>query len=178
MLRCALLVTYGGVWIDATIFLTGSLPEEYFKSGFFMFQRDDKEIHKTDWESSFAYYWGWYEGFRVRVLTSLLYASKGNEVITDLCNILYAYWLENNSLSTYFFFQILFNELVTKKPSCNCPIVSDCIPHYAMQILTNNFLQLSFQDVVKLSNIHKVSYKLPGIYVEALKEKLKEIGEL
>lgn len=35
LLRCALLVTYGGVWIDATIFLTGSLPEEYFKSGFF-----------------------------------------------------------------------------------------------------------------------------------------------
>ena len=47
-----------------------------------------------------------------------------------------------------------------------------------MQILTNNFLQLSFQDVVELSNIHKVSYKLPDIYVEALKEKLKEIGEL
>jgi mannosyltransferase OCH1-like enzyme len=43
LLRLALLHTYGGVWLDATILLTGFLPEEYVKLDYFVFQRDDNE---------------------------------------------------------------------------------------------------------------------------------------
>lgn len=35
LLRVALLATYGGVWLDATILLTAPLPEKYFNYSFF-----------------------------------------------------------------------------------------------------------------------------------------------
>ena len=35
VLRFALLAKYGGYWLDATVFFTGQIPEEYFTGGFF-----------------------------------------------------------------------------------------------------------------------------------------------
>ena len=37
LLRVALLSTYGGVWLDATILLTGSIPAVYEKTDFFIY---------------------------------------------------------------------------------------------------------------------------------------------
>lgn len=177
LLRCALLTTYGGVWIDATILLTGNLPKQYFNQGFFMFQRDDKEKNKKLWEKNFAYYWGWYKGFKVRVFNSFIYAEKGNEVITCLCNILYDYWMKYDSIPDYFFFQILFCELIAKFPDLNCPIVSDCLPHFATQSILDNFMGMSFDDALKLGTIHKASYKMSDSQIEQLKELLREADE-
>lgn len=169
LLRCVLLTTYGGVWLDATLLLTGSLPEQYFTKDFFMFQRDAKEPNKKCWENNFTEYWGWENEFKVKVLNSLIYSKKGGKVIKCLCDILYNYWLENTYLPHYFFFQILFNELVVKRPELNCQIVSDCLPHYAAQIILDNFLSMSFDDALKLCTIHKVSYKMTDADIVKLK---------
>lgn len=64
ILRCMLLATYGGLWLDACTLLTGKLPEMLFKYDFFVYQRDPSEPHKKYWESTFAYYWGWDKDFR------------------------------------------------------------------------------------------------------------------
>ena len=175
LLRLALLATYGGVWLDATTLLTDSLPTQYFDYGFFLFQRDENEVNKDYWENSYAYYWGWYEGFKVRVLNSIIYAQKENNTIQDLYNMMCSYWLNNNTYPYYFFFQILFDCLVTRMPDRKCPVVSDCLPHYTMQIVTDNFSYISFEEVLKLTSIHKMTYKIPDVCVEKLKNLLKEI---
>lgn len=38
VLRLALLYLYGGVWFDATIYMTGQIPEKYSQYNFFMFR--------------------------------------------------------------------------------------------------------------------------------------------
>lgn len=177
LLRLALLATYGGVWLDATTLLTDSLPVQYFDYGFFLFQRDENEPNKDYWENSYAYYWGWYEGFRVRVLNSVIYAQKGNDTILDLYNMIYSYWLNNKIYPYYFFFQILFDCLISRMPDKNCRVLSDCLPHYTMQIVTDDFPYMSFEKVLKLTSIHKMTYKIPDICVEKLKHLLKEIDE-
>ena len=68
LLRVALLSTYGGVWLDATILLTGKLPKEYEDLDFFMYQRSEAQPNKTYWENTYAYYFGWDIDYKVRVL--------------------------------------------------------------------------------------------------------------
>lgn len=177
LLRLALLTTYGGVWLDATTLLTGSLPTQYFDYGFFLFQRDENEPHKDYWENSYAYYWGWDEGFRVRVLNSVIYAQKGNDTILELYNMMYSYWLNNKTYPYYFFFQILFDGLISRMPDKNCPVISDCLPHYTMQIVTDDFPYMSFDEILKQTSIHKMTYKIPNVCVEKLKKLLRGIGE-
>lgn len=47
LLRMVLLSSYGGVWLDATVLLTGTLPDKLSKEHFFMFQRDEAENNKN-----------------------------------------------------------------------------------------------------------------------------------
>ena len=44
LLRLALLSLYGGIWLDATILLTGTIPAKYVNMDFFMFQRSNVSI--------------------------------------------------------------------------------------------------------------------------------------
>ena len=177
LLRVALLTTYGGVWLDATILLTAPLPEHYFKYGFFMFQRDDNEKDKKYWKKEYAGYWGWDNNFKVKMLSSVIYAHKQNQIIQSLCDIQYWWWMDGeDSIPHYYFIQILFNELIARNPNLNCPVESDCLPHYAMTIISEDCPRMSFEDALKLSSIHKMNYKVPDTCVERLKRELNRIG--
>ncbi|MCR8916916.1 capsular polysaccharide synthesis protein [Bacteroides sp. ET225] len=174
-LRLALLATYGGVWLDATILLTGPLPKQYFSYSFFMFQRDNNEENKKYWKNAYIGYWGWDPKYKVRSLNSVIFAHKNNLVIKILCDILYTYWIKKNIFPHYYFFQILFNEFIRSHPALNCPIKSDCLPHYAMTIISEDYPRMSFDDALKLSTMHKMNYKVPEVCIERLKKELNKI---
>lgn len=161
LLRLMLLNTYGGIWIDATIMLSGPIPNEYYTKEFFAFQRDPEEAHKDYWENTYAYYFSWAKGFRVKLLTSFIIAGKGDEVISALCGCMLKWWKENDSLPDYFFFQILFDVLIEGElKGRGCPIVSDCLPHYLQQFRNDpDFFIKSEKDIFRLTTIHKLTYK-------------------
>lgn len=159
LLRVALLSTYGGVWLDATILLTDKLPKQYADMDFFMFQRSDEEQHKTYWENVYAYYFGWNPRFKVRVLNSIIFAKQDSIVIDTIKNLLLHFWKTQNSIPDYFFFQVLFNELVNGKlANHNCPIVNDCIPHIIQTKINGKFDHISFDEAEQLTPIHKMAY--------------------
>jgi Capsular polysaccharide synthesis protein. len=159
LLRLCLLTTYGGVWLDATILLTGKLPLEYTRYDFFMFQRDEKAEHKDFWEKSYAYYWGWGESFRVNMLSSVLFAKKGSIVINSLTNLMLYYWKNETKLNDYFCFQILFNELVKGKlRDKNCTIISDTIPHIFQAKINSEYNWINEDEMFRVTTIHKMSY--------------------
>ncbi len=171
LLRCCLLSIYGGCWLDTTVLLTGRISERYWKQNFFLFQRDNSECNKEYWENAFAYYYGWGEEFKVKVLSSVFFSHRGNEFVVDLRNILLFFLEKNNKLPTYFFFQILFNELLeVKYKNFNCVLEGDCIPHYLQQILNDdNFHIASLEETLKLTTIHKLTYKIEGNYERLVK---------
>ena len=166
LLRVALLSVYGGLWLDATILLTGPLPMYLSEKDFFMYQRSNEEPHKKYWERySYAYYFGWYKGFRVNLLNSVIYAKSSSKVVTDLYMMLLHFWKTEKQVPDYFFFQILFDVYMEKHPERNCSIVSDCIPNLLQQVF-NGYPYLSIDEVLEKTKIHKLSYKNPNLLVK------------
>lgn len=161
LLRLMLLNAYGGIWMDATVLLSGPIPEEYLSQGFFAFQRYPEEPHKDYWGNTYAYYFSWEKGFRVNFLSSFISSEAGNKIISSLCGCMLNWWKENDFLPDYFFFQILFDVLIKGKlKDCNCPIVSDCPPHFLQQLRNDSdFFIKSEEEIYKLSTIHKLTYK-------------------
>lgn len=162
ILRLMLLSAYGGVWMDSTIFLTGFIPAQYLSNDFFVFQRDPAEKNKEYWENTYAYYFGWADGFRVKMLNSFIVAKKHNAIVDELCRLMLRWWKQNDYLPDYFFFQILFDVLVLDKfKSSNCLIVSDCQPHCLQQCMNDpNFNLMTIDSIKQVIPIHKLSYKL------------------
>ena len=157
LLRLMLLKTYGGVWMDATIMLTGPIPEEYARQDFFVFRRDPNEPDYKYWRNVYAYYFGWSKGFRVNMLNSFIVAKKGERTISDMSDLLVHWWLEHNNVPDYFFFQILFD--VYGCPN-DCLMVSDTRPHYLQQSINDpNFRILDRETIERTIPIHKLTYK-------------------
>ena len=109
LLRVALLATYGGVWLDATILLSAPLPEAYTTADFFAFQRDPNEQDQHLWRSTYYEYYGFKQDYRVRFLSSALFAKPNTPIINALLDLLLFYWHNETVLNHYFCFQILFH---------------------------------------------------------------------
>lgn len=161
LLRCMLLSTYGGIWLDATVLLTGQIPQEYVEADYFLFQRNPEEKNKNYWVNTYAYYFGWAEGFRVNMLSSFLCAKKDSVVIKTLSALMLKWWKENDCLPDYFFFQILYDVLINGElKEYKCPVVSDCLPHYLQQSINDTkFDLMPKDDIIRGIPIHKLTYK-------------------
>lgn len=157
ILRLMLLKTYGGIWMDATIMLTGPIPLEYATCDLFAFQRDPAEPHFRYWKEVNRYYFGWVRNFHVNMLNSFIVAKKGNYIISQLCDLIMMWWQNNDSISHYFLFQILFD--VFCKDSIS-PLVNDTYPHYLQQSLKDpNFNIMERSNIQKVFSIHKLTYR-------------------
>lgn len=157
LLRLMLLKAYGGVWLDATVFLSGPIPEHYSKCDLFFFRRDPAEPHFKYWRNTYAYYFGWAKGFRVNMLNSILFAKASNQVIAELCDMMLLWWNNHDGIPDYFFFQILLD--VYGYPA-GMPLVSDTLPHYLQQSVNDSsFHILPREDILKTIPLHKLTHK-------------------
>ncbi len=157
LLRLMLLKTYGGIWMDATIMLTGPIPLEYTENDLFFFRRDPNESNRAYWRNTYAYYFGWAEGFRVNMLSSFMVGKKGTRSISELCDLMLLWWKYHEDLPDYFFLQILIDVYGCKEVF---PLVSDTLPHYLQQSINDaRFKLLPREEIIKTIPIHKLTYK-------------------
>lgn len=157
LLRLMLLKTYGGIWLDATVFLSAPIPEAYARQPFFVFRRDPDDPDFRYWRNTYAYYFGWAKGFRVNMLNSIMMASKGSSTASALCDLMLRWWKDHPALPDYFFFQILFDVYPLKE---TFPLVSDTLPHYLQQSRNDpRFNLMSQEDILRHIPIHKLTYK-------------------
>lgn len=157
LLRLMLLKAYGGIWMDATIMLSGPIPPAYAACDFFVFRRDPEEPDQSYWRNTFAYYFGWAKGFKVNMLNSFIVAKQGNGTVSDLCNLLLLWWRDHDDVPDYFFFQILFDVYDCKD---SFPLVSDTQPHYLQQSINDPSFQLMPRETILATiPIHKLTYK-------------------
>ena len=135
LLRLMLLKTYGGVWMDATILMTGPIPRKWAESDLLLCRRDPDEPDYKYWRNTYAYYFGWAKGFRVNMLSSFIVARKGNRTISELCDLMLLWWRDHT-------------------------LVSDTLPHYLQQSINDpNFSLMEREDIFKRFPIHKMTYK-------------------
>ena len=157
LLRLMLLNAYGGIWLDATIMLSGPIPQDYLENDFFVFRRDPSEPDFKYWRNTYAYYFGWAKGFRVNMLSSFMVAKKGGNTVSDLCNMMLMWWRDHSTLPDYFFLMILFDVYDEGK---DFPLVSDTFPHYLQQSINDpSFSIMSREEILNRFPIHKLTYK-------------------
>ncbi|NAW51335.1 capsular biosynthesis protein [Elizabethkingia argentiflava] len=173
ILRVALLKAYGGVWIDATVLFTGVLPSSFAMFDHFVYQRNPSEEYQKQWMNSYAYYWGWRPDFKVKMLSSIFFAHRNTVLVSVLLDLLLYYWKTQDAISDYFFFQILYTELISGKyRDQKCPIISDTIPHFLQTKLSGGCEFITYEEIFNQTTIHKLTYK--GMDVQKLIEVLRK----
>ena len=154
IVRLYLLARYGGIWVDATVFLSGPIPEDIGRQGFFAFERDSDPYLLSNW---------------------FLAAMPGNALVESMILSLLAYWRENDRLLHYFIFHFMFEGLV----SLSEPLrqewqaglkLSATPPHRMQKFLPRPYDKAKFQEILTETNIHKLTHKFrdvqpgPGSY--------------
>lgn len=159
LLRLALLNTYGGIWADATILLTGPINDDLKSQDFFMFQRSNAATDKEFWQALNGDYFGWQKTHRVNALNSFIVAKKENVVIYHCLNLLLNYWDTQNHITHYFFFQIMFDVLIKEfMTEHNCQIIDDTLPHLLISQIHEPYNERKFNEIIKNNHIHKLTY--------------------
>lgn len=96
----------------------------------------------------------------MRLLNSIIFAKRSSVMMRTLQDLLLYFWGHETEIPDYFFFQILYNELVEGPlASIRCPIVNDCIPHIIQtKINGGRYPHHTYEDAMRMSNIHKMAY--------------------
>ncbi len=137
LLRLELLTKYGGTWIDASVLLTG-YNKDFFDSDFFVFKNYKKAIVISSW---------------------FITANKNNPILRTTKDILYDYWKHNNFFLHYFLFHICFSLSYEKYPDIwkKVPEYSNVEPHLMQKELLNKYDKKRFNELKKISSVHKLS---------------------
>ncbi len=175
LLRLALLDTYGGIWMDATILLTNPIPENVANMNFFVFQRDENALDKAYFETYDPLYFGWHNSHYVNILSSFMVGKRKNEVIHTWLDLLLNFWETQTSIKHYFFFQIIFHELIHHKDfeKKNCTVKDDTLVHLLQTKMHEIYDAEEFAQIQQRTSIHKLRYvknTVPGSYYDHVKK--------
>lgn len=142
ILRTMLLVKYGGMWLDGTVFLTGKIPEYVYKKPLFLLHykfKDDLTIVKNSW---------------------FIYAQKDNRILKTVLELLLLYWKNENVLSEYFLWHNFLKMTLEKyeDDADNIYYVSEEMAHDLGYSLYKKFDSVYWEQLKRWSTIHKLSY--------------------
>ena len=143
ILRLCLLAKYGGVWIDATVLLTGKIYKNVLLSDFFCFHCQ-------------PFY---------AVNNWLLVAKKNNYIINTMRKVMLEYWKNETIMIDYFMYHIFFNILLKenenfKKSFSKVITLMDCDGHYELSnYLLHKYDKEIFNSILNKTTIHKLTYR-------------------
>ena len=161
LLRVCLLATYGGVWIDATIYLSGKIHANWLSQDFFALQRSlvPPQDYK-EWQIFNSGYFIWDKDFKVRLLSSFIIAKAHHPIILALQDILLTYWQRENKLVHYFLLHFIFELLLQDEryAKLNCAITNDTDSHLLQLHAKKPFDAALWQEIQHITPLHKLTY--------------------
>ena len=144
ILRLELLIKYGGLWLDATTYITGELPEYVTKSDFFVYRN------------------GWFDMEMINMGSWFIYSkSSNNEMLLATRDLIYKYWKKTNYIKNYFLMHMFFrmvSDIYYDKWS-NVPVVNHIDSHLLMNELNKKYEYSRCEDIKKITSIHKLTHK-------------------
>ena len=70
------------------------------------------------------------------------------------------FWKNESEIPHYFFFQILYNELVGKyMTEEKCEVVDDTLPHILFSRWNERFSEMELSRITEKTNVHKLTQK-------------------
>ena len=160
ILRLFLLEKYGGIWIDATIFMSSEIPAYILKSPFFCFYRGAEPRDALVYESFNPTYFSWRPEFKVRQCNSFLVADKSHPFVSALKEMLLSYWEREDEIRHYFIFQLLFEELIKTPPysGIKWDCENDLRIHRMLFEVKKSFNQEQWDEICSSCYVHKLTY--------------------
>lgn len=145
LIRIELLTTYGGTWIDATVFCsTNNIPSYLLDSDLFMYQELKPSL----------------SGHSTRISSWLMTANKNSDILNLTKKLLYAYWKNNSQMVSYFLLHDFIELAIEAYPDEWDKVIqcSSSTPHI-MQYDIQNISKLIKIDFFQTNCFHKLSYK-------------------
>lgn len=145
VLRLALLEAHGGIWIDATVLLSGPLAPVTTEQPLFMFTRPEDPCLCATW---------------------FIASAPGHPLIRALRSILVDYHRHHDEIIDYFLMHHLFETLVTVNPRLreiweSVPVVDYNSPIHDLQwVLGQPAAEVPVADMIARSWLHKLSWKV------------------
>ncbi|MGN0833934.1 MAG: capsular polysaccharide synthesis protein [Kiritimatiellia bacterium] len=176
-LRVGLLARHGGIWIVATVLLTGSVPAEVLNARFFMFKSslwaDAAQIptvgllpclSRTAGRSGLG-------GGESAGSNWFLASTGGSAILGGMVRLLESYWASEDSLCDYFFFHKFLSLLVAADDTCRreyaaCPTRVNVDPHLLQFSLNRPYDAELWQRIRARTTIHKLTHKTSQPYAE------------
>jgi hypothetical protein len=162
LIRLYLLSAYGGVWLDATIYLTNPISDSFLQKDFFAFQRSETPPSDAGIYKKFdPLYFSWKPDYQIRMLNSFIIAKPRNKIIDDLLSIHLEYWKREKRVGHYFIFQICFNRMMQRSEwsGLNCEILGDTDCHRLQVASIDKFDPIVYKKIVAKCDIHKLTYR-------------------
>lgn len=146
LVRLELLATYGGCWIDATVFCSGTIPKYMITGEMFLFKgslMDNVVIKMSNW---------W------------LSSNQTNRLIWATRNVLHSFWKNEKKIYNYYLFHIIMSKLIDEDFGCNMifrsiPYFNNGNPHVLHGKMDSEFDKSEWEIIKDISVIHKLSYK-------------------
>ena len=141
--RLELLIKYGGIWIDATVLMSGKIPNYIENAPFFIFQTEKSDITKAG------------ENWFIK--------SNRNNCILLATRQLYYEFLKNEAkIKDYFITFIMMTMAIEKYPNewNRMPKIPNAISLMLGNALLDKFDEKYWNEIHRLSTIHKLTYKL------------------
>lgn len=145
LLRLELLIRYGGLWIDSTTYMTGSLPDYIIDSNLFVYRN------------------GWMDMEMINMGNWLMFSKYTNDrILLETQQLLYRYWKKYNYVKNYFVFHIFFRMVTDENPKLweQVPAINHIDSHLLMQELPKQYDENRCQQILQLTPIHKLTYKV------------------
>lgn len=161
ILRIYLLALNGGIWMDATTYMTGDLPDYIANSPLFCYK-----IHPGN------------TGI-IKMSSWFIVAKRNHELIVRTQQMLEDYWERHNHLCHYFLFHMLFSIACDESfPRMarhwrSIPYFNTAIPHTLLSELPEPYTPERWEQIKALSPVHKLTWKIspehltrPGTFLQ------------
>lgn len=155
LLRLELLIQYGGMWVDATVYCSENrknIPDYFFDSDLFFYQclkpgRDGHSNYISSW---------------------LISARSNNKLLIFTRELCYEYWKKNNSMVDYFLLHDFISIVLDKNDADWKAIVprDNAAPHLLLLRLLDRYDRDMWQAIKSQTPFHKLSYKLDNMRLD------------
>lgn len=152
--RLSVLTQFGGIWVDATVFMTGPLPDYIEKSDFFVFQSNEYDATKVG-ES-------W-----------LIKANSHNRILQATLDLMNEYWIKEDKIRDYFIMFIFMKMASDKYSNDNKDMlkVPAALPLMMQKNMCIKFSKNLYREMCTACSVHKLTYKFkPEITEDTLYE--------
>lgn len=144
ILRTELLIRYGGLWIDATTYLTGEIPSYVYSQDLFLFN-----------------YFAAFSDITIKYNSWFIYAQQDNRALKCVRDLLYAYWKKENKLKEYFLWH-LFVTMTAEKYTEDFEKINYILDDVPLHLGRNMFKKFDgeyWETLKRMTSVHKLTYK-------------------